>query len=463
VVKTSKAEDGTERHSLEVFGSLRFERDTFDEVAGDYARTPARTHLYLGGGVGHAFADTGTLPAPVGSPAVRMFLTMGDHLGSATVTVDATTSEVVERATFQPFGAMESDYRPDRWGDNRELYKFTGKEEDIEVGATYFGARYYQPHLGRFMSADPLAVHGMGGDLNPYAYVRGRVMTHVDPLGLDDTPSDMPATVDDEGPDNTTAFSGHMGTIVGTPPVQYSGELTIDLSTSNTRSLDSNVPSPLLWGRTWGVPPIPTYATRGNNASSAGGVPTSDVQNLPSSRADWLARENPTLAKYIYGKQREDAFLTVAPVILGVLTDGSSVAIESGSAAEATAGASGRALPGLAELPADVAVPIHAADPIAIPRALNPTEMAALMNTTGNIEFSQTFANGQHWLTRASFATPNRVYVLPDGPGTSWISHTHPVGYSGLPSAADRVVLQKLGQGASRVVRPDGSSLRFGP
>ena len=37
------------------------------------------------------------------------------------------------------------------------------------------------------MSADPLAIHGLGGDLNPYAYVRGRVMSHVDPLGLSDT------------------------------------------------------------------------------------------------------------------------------------------------------------------------------------------------------------------------------------------------------------------------------------
>lgn len=132
-------------------------------------------------------------------------------------------------------------------------------------------------------------------------------------------------------------------------------------------------------------------------------------------------------------------------------------------AAEANLGASGRAIPGLAELPADVAVPIRAADPIAIPRALTPTEMAALTNTTGNIEFSQTFSGGQYWLTRASFATPNRVQVLPWGPDTAWISHTHPVGYSGLPSAADRTVLQMLGQGASRVVRPDGSSLRFGP
>ena len=36
------------------------------------------------------------------------------------------------------------------------------------------------------MSADPLTVHGLGLDLNPYAYVGGRVMSHVDPFGLKD-------------------------------------------------------------------------------------------------------------------------------------------------------------------------------------------------------------------------------------------------------------------------------------
>jgi RHS repeat-associated protein len=67
---------------------------------------------------------------------------------------------------------------------------FTGKEEDIEVGLTYFGARYYSANLGRFVSPDPLTIHGLGADLNPYAYVGGRVMTHVDPWGLQACPSD---------------------------------------------------------------------------------------------------------------------------------------------------------------------------------------------------------------------------------------------------------------------------------
>jgi RHS repeat-associated protein len=95
---------------------------------------------------------------------------------------------MVERATYQAFGAIESDYRPTRWGGFREDYKFTGKEEDIEVGLTYFGARYYQAHLGRWASADPLTIHALGSDLNPYAYVNGRVMSHVDPFGLEPVP-----------------------------------------------------------------------------------------------------------------------------------------------------------------------------------------------------------------------------------------------------------------------------------
>ena len=61
----------------------------------------------------------------------------------------------------------------------------TGKEEDIDVGLTYFGKRYLSPYLNRWISADPLAVHGLGADPNLYAYVSGQALKAVDPLGLE--------------------------------------------------------------------------------------------------------------------------------------------------------------------------------------------------------------------------------------------------------------------------------------
>ncbi len=50
----------------------------------------------------------------------------------------------------------------------------------------YFGKRYYAPMLGRWISADPLAVHVPGrADLNVYAYVHGMPLAAVDPVGLE--------------------------------------------------------------------------------------------------------------------------------------------------------------------------------------------------------------------------------------------------------------------------------------
>jgi len=107
-------------------------------------------------------------------------------LGSTSVVLDKATSEFVERSTFEGYGATESDYRPGRWQHFREDYKFTGKEEDAEVGLQYFGKRYLNAHLGRWPSADPLALHSPGeADGNLYAYVAGSVLKNIDPNGLE--------------------------------------------------------------------------------------------------------------------------------------------------------------------------------------------------------------------------------------------------------------------------------------
>jgi RHS repeat-associated protein len=121
-----------------------------------------------------------------GASDMHVFLEFGDHLGSGTVVIDKGTGGIVEYATYLAYGAVESDYRPVEWNSFREDVKFTGKEEDIEVGLTYFGARYYSPYLARFVSADPATIHGVSANLNPYAYVSGNVFNLVDPFGLDE-------------------------------------------------------------------------------------------------------------------------------------------------------------------------------------------------------------------------------------------------------------------------------------
>ncbi len=82
-------------------------------------------------------------------------------------------------------GSTDADYRPARWAGFREDYRFTGKEEDIEVGLTYFGARYLNTNLRRWISPDPLTIHASAGDSDPYAYVAGKVLAAVDLFGLE--------------------------------------------------------------------------------------------------------------------------------------------------------------------------------------------------------------------------------------------------------------------------------------
>ena len=197
-----------ESFTLYVFASLELKRSQFGTAFSDGGSGPADYEVsvftvvpyLLASGVRLArLAYEGTSEVPEVSPGtgagqvnasvsqVHVFFELGDHLGSTSVVLDKATSELVERSTFQGYGATESDYRPGRWNAFREDYKFTGKEEDAEVGLMYFGKRYLNAYLGRWISADPLAIHAPGeADLNVYAYVRGLILKNVDPLGLSD-------------------------------------------------------------------------------------------------------------------------------------------------------------------------------------------------------------------------------------------------------------------------------------
>jgi RHS repeat-associated protein len=107
-----------------------------------------------------------------------------DHLGSVRVVVD-TGANVVESYDYYPFGAEQRS----RVNANQNAgLRFTGKELDKEshLGLYYFGARYYDPEVGRFLSVDPLTDKYPGW--TPYHYAANNPLMFVDPDGKEIIP-----------------------------------------------------------------------------------------------------------------------------------------------------------------------------------------------------------------------------------------------------------------------------------
>ncbi|MBU1498830.1 RHS repeat-associated core domain-containing protein, partial [Myxococcota bacterium] len=70
----------------------------------------------------------------------------------------------------------------------RDPYGFTGKELEVDLGIMYFGARWYNPQLGRWLSPDPLylvsTAKNAEKDQNIYHYAGNNPWKFVDPDGL---------------------------------------------------------------------------------------------------------------------------------------------------------------------------------------------------------------------------------------------------------------------------------------
>ena len=109
-----------------------------------------------------------------------------DHLGSTSWVTDE-AGRVREHVLYFPYGSVWRDAKNDAEGapPRTQAFLFTGKEYDQETGYYYFGARYYDPQVARWLSVDPLPV-GKGTDalhLALYVYSGWSPVTLVDPDG----------------------------------------------------------------------------------------------------------------------------------------------------------------------------------------------------------------------------------------------------------------------------------------
>jgi RHS repeat-associated protein len=93
-----------------------------------------------------------------------------DGLGSVSASLD-TSGNLTSAQLFAPYGATRYNS-----GTSPTAKGFTRQYGDAATGLAYYHARYYDPALGQFASADTVA-----DGLNRYGYVRGNPTTATDP------------------------------------------------------------------------------------------------------------------------------------------------------------------------------------------------------------------------------------------------------------------------------------------
>jgi len=126
--------------------------------------TVTKTTVYYPGG---AMRINGTL-----------YYTLKDHLGSASVVTDS-TGAIVGEQRYYPFGETRLTT-----GSMFTDKLYTSQREVTGLGIYHYGARFYSPKLGRFLSADSIVPNMANPQaLNRYSYVYGNPLRFTDPSG----------------------------------------------------------------------------------------------------------------------------------------------------------------------------------------------------------------------------------------------------------------------------------------
>jgi len=117
-----------------------------------------------------------------GSEAAEAIYYHPDHLGSSNVITNASGAQA-QLAEYKPYGTLSRDELANPQTDSPVNYLFTGKELD-STGLYYYGARYYDPKIGRFITPDPLIQDLYDPQtLNSYTYCRNNPLRYIDPTG----------------------------------------------------------------------------------------------------------------------------------------------------------------------------------------------------------------------------------------------------------------------------------------
>lgn len=144
------------------------------------------------------------------------------HASTETVTYYYTSPQGTVLATADAAGNITStaDHRPygeQALGTPAPGPGYAGHVNDVDSGLIYMQARYYDPHIGRFVSVDPAPVDAAKpAAFNRFGYANGNPVTNTDPDGRQSVPLEAysrywPGT---EGEKQRNYINGMAGTLV---------------------------------------------------------------------------------------------------------------------------------------------------------------------------------------------------------------------------------------------------------
>jgi RHS repeat-associated protein len=140
--------------------------------------------------------DRGPLHSHVGGAVPAANFPCYDGNGNITTLVSTADGAVSATYDYSPFGLTVSKSGPDA---DANTYRFSTKQQD-ETGLYYYGFRYYNPTLGRWMNRDPMAEFAntaatsgilpvrvypnLRSDMAQYSMLGNNPVTEIDYLGL---------------------------------------------------------------------------------------------------------------------------------------------------------------------------------------------------------------------------------------------------------------------------------------
>ena len=214
----------------------------------------------------------------------QTYYLLNDHLTSTAITANSSGARLTELRYFAYGGTR---YDP---GSQMTLYRYTGQRIETNTGLYDYGSRWYDPQIGRFLSADTIVPNpGDSQSLNRYTYVSNNPLKYSDPTGhADACPGASPADcggspvhqnppAQTQTPAQTPAQTPTQTATPSATPPGCNSIVCLPTSTPTTTPTATWIPGPYMNGITPTPTPTPT-ATPWPYTPRTGNVNLPDLQ-----------------------------------------------------------------------------------------------------------------------------------------------------------------------------------------